>query len=193
MYKSLLVVGHRCRWMKRADSPGIADLHHGVLRLFLGDVFRAFRFLLLLLFLRSSPLLSVGAGCALWLGAALRLGAALWLGAPLCVRPAAQGGSGGDMYPQTLTHCRGLAPPREQPPAGNKVHTYEKQTRLFSHWKNYFVTLARKCIWCSSLVTSWESHLCNSKFRQNNSLTCFTRQEAQPKVNSMFILFNCDS
>lgn len=91
--------------MRRRDLPGIANLHHGVLRLSLGYVFRTLVFLLL--FLPDSPVV-----CA------VRLGAPLWL------RPgAAQGGSRGDVQPRTLTHRRGLPPLREEPPARNKVHT----------------------------------------------------------------------
>lgn len=91
--------------MKRGDSPGITNHHHGILGLFLGDVFRT-----LLLLLLGSPL-----GCA--------------LRAPPWLCPgAAQGGSGGDMQPKTLTHRRGSG---EQPPAWNKVDTYRERNHLF--------------------------------------------------------------
>lgn len=68
------------------DSPGIANPQHGVLRLFLGDVFRTLGFLLLLLFLPGSLVVCAGPGCA------------VWLGAPLWLRPgAAEGGGRGDV------------------------------------------------------------------------------------------------
>lgn len=72
--------------MKRRALPRIANLYHWVLGLSLWYVFRNLEFLLFLLFLPSSPVIGVAAGCAPWLGAPLRL------------RPgAAEGGSRGDV------------------------------------------------------------------------------------------------